>query len=212
MADIKVLLNYFPDLLMGAKLTLWLSLLGIILSLVWGILVYYIREFKFTRHLGEFYFEFMRNTPLLVQMLFIYFGLSYFNIQISAFSSALIAITLQHGAFISDLYRAGINNVPSGHYQAASALGMTNFQSMRFIVFPQALIKIIPPLSNQLTLIIKDTSLAAGISVMELTMMGRIVSERTANSFIIFGGVALIYIIINISISIVMRQFERKLD
>ncbi len=210
MGIINTLIEYFPDLLVGSVTTIWLCFFGIIFSLIWGFLVYLVREYKYLRYVGEVYFEFMRNTPLLVQMLFIYFGSGYLDIPIGAFGSALLALTLQHGAFVSELYKAGIKSVPVGNLDASMALGMTDVQSMKLVIFPQAIRNVIPPLSNQVILLVKDTTLASGISVMEVTLTGKVIAERTTNSFVIFLGIAIIYLVINLTISVIMKRFEKR--
>lgn len=212
MIIIKSIINSFPQLLIGAKVTLLLGALGILFSLFGGIIVYYARIAKhpLIRYIGEFYFEFMRNTPLLIHMLLIYFGATSFNLDLGAFESALIAITLQYSAVFSELYRSAINSIPLGQHDASASLGLTNIQKMRLVIFPQAFKRAIPWLSNEVTLLIKDTSVASGISLMELTLTGRILSERMGDSFIIFLGIAIIYIVINGIVSLTFKFFEEE--
>jgi polar amino acid transport system permease protein len=154
------------------------------------------------------YIEVMRNTPLPLQLYIVFFGLPLVGIYLSGFLSGVIAITAQHGAFLCEMYRGAIESVSSSQRQASKALGMSQLQSMRLVILPQAILKVIPPIGNQLVILLKDTSLVSAIGVAELTMTGKMLLERSAASFEIFILIAIIYLALTSSLGVVLRFVE----
>jgi polar amino acid transport system permease protein len=152
----------------------------------------------------------MRNTPLLVQMFLIYFGLPMFGIVLSGFLSGMLAIALQHGAFLAEIYRGAIEAVPQGQWQAARAIGMRRWQVMQKVILPQAFFKILAPLGNQMVLLVKDTSLVAAIGVVDLTLTGKMIIERSAATFEIFLTIAAIYLVLTSLVGGVTRAIEQR--
>jgi polar amino acid transport system permease protein len=150
----------------------------------------------------------VRNTPVLVQMYFIFFGSSIVGFRLSGFVAGLVALTLQNGAYISEIYRAGIQSVSRRQMEAGLAIGLTPGAAFRIVILPQALRKVIPPLANQGVVIIKDTALVATLSVAELTFQARMLADRTAAVYEIFLALALFYIAITSVFSAMMRLIE----
>jgi len=211
--DIGFMLRSVPILAEGLTTTLALALPAILLAAAWGvpIVVGLLSRKRFLQRTAQTYVEVVRNTPVLVQMFFIYFGSGVLGYPLSGFVAGLIALVLQNGAYAAEIYRAGIQSVSQRQAEAGLALGLMPGAAFRIVVLPQALRKVIPPLSNQGVLIIKDTSLVATISVAELTFQARLYADRTAAVFEIFFALALFYIALTMIFSLVMRFVEVRL-
>jgi polar amino acid transport system permease protein len=211
--DIALIGRIAPALAEGLYLTLALSALAIVLSAVWGIPIVLglMSRFWALSVLVRGYVELVRNTPVLVQMYFIFFGSSIVGFRLSGFVAGLIALVLQNGAYIAEIYRAGIQSVSRRQMEAGLAIGLTPSAAFRIVVLPQALRKVIPPLVNQGVVIIKDTALVATLSVAELTFQARMLADRTAAVYEIFLTLALFYIAITSAFSALMRLVEWRM-
>ena len=211
--DIALIGRIAPALAEGLYLTLALSALAIVLSAVWGIPIVLglMSRFWALSVLVRGYVELVRNTPVLVQMYFIFFGSSIVGFRLSGFDAGLIALVLQNGAYIAEIYRAGIQSVSRRQMEAGLAIGLTPSAAFRIVVLPQALRKVIPPLVNQGVVIIKDTALVATLSVAELTFQARMLADRTAAVYEIFLTLALFYIAITSAFSALMRLVEWRM-
>jgi polar amino acid transport system permease protein len=211
--DIGFMLRSVPILAEGLTTTLALALPAILLAAAWGvpIVVGLLSKKRLLQRAAQTYVEVVRNTPVLVQMFFIFFGSGVLGYPLSGFVAGLIALVLQNGAYAAEIYRAGIQSVSQRQAEAGLALGLMPGAAFRIVVLPQALRKVIPPLSNQGVLIIKDTSLVATISVAELTFQARLFADRTAAVFEIFFALALFYIALTMLFSLVMRFVEVRL-
>ncbi len=159
---------------------------------------------------ARIYLELIRNTPLLVQLLFIYFVLSPI-FDISRFASAVLALSLFEGAYASEIFRAGILSIPRGQWEAAYSLGMNKAQTYRHIILPQAVRKILPPLAGQAVSLIKDSALVSTIAIYDLTMQGQIIIAETYLTFEIWFTVAAIYLLITATLSFCVRIMEKHL-
>ncbi len=211
--DIGFMLRSVPILAEGLTTTLALALPAILLAAAWGVpLVVGLRSKNWLlQRTAQGYVEVVRNTPVLVQMFFIFFGSGVLGYPLSGFVAGLLALVLQNGAYAAEIYRAGIQAVSQRQAEAGLALGLMPGAAFRIVVLPQALRKVIPPLSNQGVLIIKDTSLVATISVAELTFRARLLTDRTAAVFEIFFALALFYIVLTTLFSLLMRLVEVRL-
>jgi polar amino acid transport system permease protein len=156
-----------------------------------------------------FYIETIRNTPLLIQIFFNYFVLSPI-FDISPYVTAILTLSLFEGAYASEIIRGGLNSIHFGQYEAARSLGLTSFQMYRFVVLPQALRNVAPPLASQAISLVKDSALVSTISVYELTLYGQAIVSETFLSFEVWFTVAAIYLIINIILSICIKIFSKK--
>lgn len=211
--EITLISRIVPALAQGLYLTLALSALAIVLSAAWGIPVVLglMSKFRSLGVLTRAYVEIVRNTPVLVQMYFIFFGSAILGYPLSGFVAGLIALTLQNGAYIAEIYRAGIQSISQRQTEAGLAIGLTPGATFRIVILPQALRKVIPPLSNQGVVIIKDTALVATLSVAELTFQARMLADRTAAVYEIFLTLALFYILITSAFAGLMRLVEWRL-
>jgi His/Glu/Gln/Arg/opine family amino acid ABC transporter permease subunit len=201
-----------PTLAQGLVTTLALAIPAIVLSALWGIpvVVGLMARSRSVARLTAGYVELVRNTPVLVQMFFIFFGSGVLGYPLSGFVAAMLALVLQNGAYVAEIYRGGIRSVTQRQAEAGLALGLTKRKAFRIVVLPQAVRKVIPSLSNQGILIIKDTSLAATISVAELTFQARLLADRTAAVFEIFFTLALFYLALTAIFAGAMRLLERR--
>jgi His/Glu/Gln/Arg/opine family amino acid ABC transporter permease subunit len=159
---------------------------------------------------GFAYVELMRNTPLLLQIYLIYFGLPLIGLYPSEFTCGVIGIALQHAAFLGEIYRGAIESVSQRQWEAARAIGMRHLDAFLHIILPQALIRVLGPIGNQLIVLIKDTSLVSAIGITELTLTGKMVIERSAASFEIFIAIALFYLAMTTVVGAAFRFAEYR--
>lgn len=209
-----VVWNNMPFLFEGVWLTLTISFLALAISMVLGLLVAVVRLSKNrgVSFIAATYVEIFRDTPVLVQLFWIYYVLPILlDIQISAFGAALIGLTLHSAAFLGEVYRAGIQAVPSDQVEAAKVLGLKPVQTFVRIVMPQAFRTILPPLVNNFVDLIKLSSLASVFAVGEVTRKATELSAATFRPLEIFTFIALIYFFICWPLSLAMRHMERRL-
>jgi len=199
-------------LLSGLIVTLHISGLSLILSFILGLVTALLRlsnSFA-AKGLARLYLEIIRNTPLIVQLFFIYFVLSPL-LDISRFTSAVLALSLFEGAYASEIFRSGIISIHKGQWEAAHSLGLNRFQAYRYIILPQAIQRILPPLSSQAISLVKDSALVSTIAIYDLTMQGRVIISQTYLVFEIWFTVAAIYLIILVSMSFAVNFLENHL-
>jgi len=200
-----------PILLEGLTVTLWLSLLAIVLSALWGVVILLaLRAKRLIYGVGRVYVEIMRNTPIIVIMFFIFFGSGMVGYPMTGFAAGLLSLVLQNGAYIAEIYRGGIQGVSVRQTEAGLALGFMPRKTFLLIVLPQAIRKVIAPLGTQGVMIIKDTAIVATISVAEMTFQARLLADRTAAVFEIFIALAALYIILTSVFNLGVRVLERK--
>jgi arginine/lysine/histidine/glutamine transport system substrate-binding/permease protein len=164
------------------------------------------------------YVDFFRGTPLLVQIFMIYFGLPAFinslggSFSFNRFAAAILALSLNAAAYLAEIVRAGIQSIELGQREAAESLGLDSVQSMRYIIFPQAFRRMIPPLGNEFITLLKDTSLVAVIGYEELFRRGQLIVAQNYRAFEIYITVALVYLLLNTLSSQVFIWLERWMD
>lgn len=199
-------------LLDGALTTVHLSLLTLLGSLAIGTIGALCRlsRVQWLRRTATWYVEAIRNTPLLVQLFFIYFGLGQVNIDVPNYLAALIGLVVNNGAYLTEIVRAGIEAVPRGQHEAARSLGMSYLQLMRHVVFPQAFRVIYPPLCNQFIGIILFSSLVSVIAVEDLALRGKMLISRTFRSFETYMVVSLMYVVMTLTISTALKLIGRR--
>jgi polar amino acid transport system permease protein len=210
--DLSFVGRFLPALLQGTLITLVLSVLAIVCAMALGLVVALgsLSGKRSLQLLAGAFVQCMRNTPLLVQLYLVYFGLGMIGIPLSAFTSGLIALAAQNGAYIAEIYRGGLQSVNRSQIEAGRALGMSRRDIFELIELPQAFMRVVPPLCTQFIQIIKDTSIVSAIAVGELMHQGKMLSERTASTYEIFVLVGLIYLVITTLVTLGTRLFERR--
>ncbi len=204
--SLHIILNALPNLLVGAGVTLQLTAMSVFLGMVGGSLIGMARLSSILplRWATRAYVDFFRGTPLLVQIFMIYFGLPALAqslgvpLRFDRLVAAVTALSLNAAAYISEIVRAGIQSIEPGQTEAASSLGMSGVQTMRYIIFPQALRRMIPPLGNEFIALLKDTSLVAVIGFEELFRRGQLIVADTYRSFEIYTAVAIVYLVLTL--------------
>ncbi|HAK74129.1 MAG TPA: nickel transporter [Sporomusaceae bacterium] len=211
--DFDLVVKSFPLLLLGAGVTIQITALSVGFGLLIGMFVGIARlsKVKLVKFLATVYVDFIRGTPLLVQIFLIYFALPMIIGQrIDPFIAAITACSVNSGAYVAEIFRAGIQSIDKGQMEAGRSLGMTWTQTMRFIILPQAFKRIIPPLGNEFIAMLKDSSLVSVIGFEELTRRGQLIIARTYGSFEIWLTVAFIYLVMTLTISRLVDYLERR--
>lgn len=214
------MVDALPALLAGALVTLQLTAIATILGLVGGIALGIARLSKlwWLRILARIYIDFFRGTPLLVQLFIIYFGIPALLRSIGAdfsfnqWSAAVLGLSLNSAAYLAEIVRAGIQSIEVGQKEASESLGLGPTQTMRYVVFPQALRRMIPPLGNEFITLLKDTSLVAVIGYQELFYSGQLIFAANFRPFEILTTVALIYLALTILSSQAFSFLERRMN
>ena len=214
MVDMVILKNSLGDLLYGASLSIELASAAMLVGMIGGILVALMLLYGNTplRIVGNTYVTLIRGTPMLVQIVALFFILPYVGIIIPAFWSAVLAIGMNSAAYISQTIRAGIQAVGKGQLEAAQTLGFSPTQTIKLIILPQAFRTMLPSLGNECITLIKDSSLASVIGVAELSHQGSIIMSRTYDALTVYAGVALIYLLITSLASLLLYALERKIQ
>ena len=211
--DFDLVTRSFPLLLLGAGVTIQITALSVGFGLVIGVFMGMARLSKMwlIRSFAAVYVDFIRGTPLLVQIFLIYFALPIIIGQrIDLFVAAITACSINSGAYVAEIFRGGIQSIDKGQMEAGRSLGMTWWQTMRFIILPQAFKRVIPPLGNEFIAMLKDSSLVSVIGFEELTRRGQLIIARTYGSFEIWLTVAFIYLVMTLSISRLVAYLERR--
>jgi His/Glu/Gln/Arg/opine family amino acid ABC transporter permease subunit len=209
-----------PRLAGGMAITLKLTLISGVLGLLLGMVLALLRisRFKILNWLSLGYVTLFRGTPLLLQILFIYFALPTIferyeiNMVLDSFSAGVLALTLNSAAYLAEIYRAGILSIPKGQTEAARALGLSRHQTMYKIIIPQTYRRIIPPVVNELSALTKETSLVSVISLTELLYVTQRIGSKYLRVWEVYIWAALGYLIIVMILSYVASRLEKKLE
>ncbi|MAY72760.1 amino acid ABC transporter permease [Halomonas sp. YLB-10] len=211
--DWSAALSSIPQLLTGIPYTLLISFGGLAIGFIIGIIFGLLRisPSAWLRVPAVAYIEIFRGTPVLVQVLFIFYGLpSILGGPIDAVTAGIAAIAVNSGAYISEIVRGGVQSIERGQREAGLSLGLSRRQTFRYIIWPQSFRRMIPALGNQAIISIKDTSLFAVIGVGELVRQGQIYIATTFTALEVYLMVALLYLAITLSLSFALRMLERK--
>lgn len=210
--ELKLFIDSLPALLEGAMMTAKLTLISAVLGLMIGITLGLCRVSSnpLLRYVSVGYVTIFRGLPLLVTLLFLYYGLPSIGIQLSAFAVAIIALSVTNGAYTTEIIRAGIQSIDPGQMRAARSLGMSYFLAMRRIVLPQALRRVLPPITNEAITLLKNTALVSTIALTDLLRVGMNIMTWKANTFSPFAGVALCYLIMTMSMQAFNVWVERR--
>ena len=225
----------FRTVVTGLGITVMVTLIGFLLATALGLVIALLglSDYKALRQFSRFYIELIRGIPVLVLLFYIAFvgapGFVYaWNYlasplieqgvidpllvrEVSLMWRAIIALTIAYSAFIAEVFRAGIQSVDKGQVEAAKALGLSRFQRFRFVIFPQGLRVIFPPLSNDFVAMVKDSSLVSVLGVADITQMGKIYAAGSFRFFETYSIVAYIYLVLTIGLSLALRQVEKRM-
>ena len=209
------MIKVLPYLFEGIKYTFIITIFGVAIGFVIGAFAGLgrISKNKIIYGISTVYVEIIRGTPILVQILFIYFGLpDLLDLNLDKITASIIAIAINAGAYIAEIVRGGVQSIDKGQFEAGDSIGLTKNQTMWHIVWPQAFRRMIPPLGNQFIISLKDTSLFSAIAVVELVYQGKAYTTASAAYFEPYFMVALFYLAITIPASIILRRLEKRLD
>lgn len=207
--DLDYILRHLPDFGPALLTSVEILVLSAVLAFLWGIVLGVARLGRGPVYWAATgYIELFRNTPLLIQIYFAFFGLPAIGIYLSAFATGVIALAAQHGAFFAEILRGTIQSIQKEQREASLALGMMPNQAMRYVILPQAMRNAIPATGNQVVLLLQDTALVSTIGVYEITLQGYTLAEQSAASFEMFVTVGAIYLILSTSMSVALRWIE----
>jgi ectoine/hydroxyectoine ABC transporter permease protein EhuD len=211
--DFRGSVDYLPDLLRGALVSIELTATVMLASLVLGLIIALMRlsHSRTLRILSGIYVEVVRGTPALLQLFYIYFVLPAVGIRFDPFTAGVIGLSINYSAYLSEVYRAGIEAVPRGQVEASQALGMSRRLMMRLIILPQAIRVVVPPLGNYFISLFKDTSLVSIVTVKELMFTGQIIASTNFQYFTIFTVIGIIYLSLSYPSSLFVKYLERRM-
>jgi len=214
MEAINKIITWLPQLLLGARMTIVMTICAVAMGLIIAVFLALgkMSHNPIINKPCSAYIFFFRGTPLLMQIYFIYYGLPQFFPALtirSAFVAALIAYTLNSGAYLAENIRAGIQSIDHGQFEAAKALGMTYGQTMRLIIIPQTVRRLIPPVGNEFIMVLKDVSLVAMLGLSDLTKVTRAINSSTGSA-LVYVPAMIIYLIITAFFTFFFNYLEKK--
>jgi His/Glu/Gln/Arg/opine family amino acid ABC transporter permease subunit len=210
--NLDIIRDYGGALLQGLFLTVLLTLVVITLCLVLAIPVALCRmsPYRLVRAIASLYVEVIRGTPLLLQLVYIYYVLPALGVNLNAFLAAILGLTLNYTAYMSEVYRGGILAVPQNQWEAAATVGLSRARAFQRIILPQALRIVTPTLGNYFISLFKDTALASVVTVQELTFTGQIISARSYQYFTVYTVTAILYLAVGYPAALFVRWLERR--
>jgi len=209
----QLLIDSLPSLLSGLSVTIELAVISLILAVILGIIlgIFSISTSKILKSIATAYIYLIRGTPLMIQALFLYFGVGQaLNIQFDPIVAGIITLTANAAAYMAEIFRGGIQAIDNGQMEASRSLGLSYFKTMRKVILPQAIKIMIPSILNQFIVTLKDTSILTVISVRELTESGKIIIARNYKSLEMYAIVACMYFIIITALTLVSSYIERR--
>lgn len=211
---IELAQQYAPVLIEGFTNTLFASIIALFFSLIIGTFMGVLQISKTTifRWLANIYVEFFRNIPLLIIVMFFYVVVPILGIGLTGFQAGVIGLTIYTSSFIADNVRAGILSISDGQMEAGISQGMTRNQAMRYIVLPQAIRAVIPPLGNQFINLVKNSSILAMVAGLDLMYFGDFIAMETFNTFDAYILIGLLYLVITLPLTALVRYLEKQLD
>lgn len=215
MIKMDVIVSALPYLLQGLQVTIYIFFFAIILGFVIGLVVAMLRlaPLKILNWIAKVYVDAIRGTPFIVQLFFIYFGVNSLQIiSLNNTTAGIITVAINAGAYFAEIIRAGIQSIDKGQTEAARSIGFTSAQSMRYIVLPQAFRRMLPTITNQSIISLKDTSLLSIIGIADLTQQGQIQASATFEAFKIWLTVGVVYFIIIYLLTLLANFIERRVQ
>jgi putative lysine transport system permease protein len=222
---IDIVSNNWPMFLRGAGITLFISIIGTIIGFLIGLIVSVVRTIpvpergikkvilKIINVLLSAYIEIFRGTPMIVQAMVIFYGAALaFGLDMDRIFAAILIVSINTGAYMSEIIRGGIISIDKGQYEAAQAIGMNHFQTMYNVVLPQAIRNILPATGNEFVINIKDTSVLSVISVSELFFQTKSIAGNNFRYFESFFVACVLYFVMTFTVTRILRYIEKKLD
>lgn len=208
--NLKVLLESLPQLMWGLVVTLEIGLVSIVAGLIGGLILAVARLYSpaFVKLLIRIYIDIFRSIPLLVLLIVVYYALPFVGIRLSPFLSAVTALSLVSAAYTAEIFRAGIEAIPHGQFEASAALGLSNRHTMVDVILPQAIRIVIPPLTNNCINVLKDTALASVVAMPDLLKQATQAQALAANPTPLIGA-AIIYILLLWPMVAVVSRLEK---
>ncbi len=212
MIDLELIKSVAPQLLTGALITLQIALFGSLFGFCGGTLlgIAQTSHSKILSYLVTIYVTIIRGTPMLLQIMFFFLMLPFIGIHISPLTTAIIAIGINSSAYISQIVRSGISSISKGQLEAATTLGISRYDTTRYIVLPQALRVVLPALGNEFITLIKDSSLASTIGVLELYKRGDIIVSQSYNALGVYTLVGILYLCMTSLVSLLFLKLEHS--
>lgn len=206
-------LSLFPQLFSGIGVTLKLFALTLVGSIPLGVILAFIlaSRLKPLRYLIQLYVWLMRGTPLLLQLIFVFYGLPLVGIVFDRFDAAIFAFILNYAAYFAEIFRGGIQSIPKGQYEAAQVLRLSPAQTIQKIIIPRVAKITLPSVGNEVISLIKDTSLIYILGLSDIMRIGKIAMERDA-TLLPLVGVAIIYLALTGIFTVLLKQLEKRLD
>ncbi|MEG6521747.1 amino acid ABC transporter permease [Desulfotomaculum sp. 1211_IL3151] len=211
--DINFIMKILPNLLLGAVMTIKLTFFAITLGTLIGLLVALakISSFKVLRWFGGLYTWVIRGIPLLLQLMFLYYGLPFMGLTLNEFTVAVIGMSICGGAYMAEIIRAGIQSIDKGQMEAALSMGMTYPQAMRRIILPQAYKRLLPPMGNEFITLMKDSSLVSVICMTELLRAANLLQNATFRPIEIYVSAGILYLMMTTFFTMVVNRLEKRL-
>ncbi|TQI66638.1 amino acid ABC transporter permease [Clostridium sp. KNHs216] len=212
---LKIFQESLPSLLSGLRITVIMALLSLFFASIVGLImcIFSISRFRLLKAISTTYIYVIRGIPLMILGLFLYFGVgAALQIRFDPMVAAIIALTINAGAYMAEIFRAGIQAIDFGQMEAARSLGLNYFKAMKRVILPQAVKIMIPSIMNQFITTIKDTSILSVVSVRELTLSGQIIIANNYRPFEVYAIVALMYFVFITILTMISKQMERKLS
>jgi polar amino acid transport system permease protein len=211
---LQQMISWVPQLLNGAKITILLTICAVCMGLILSIFIALgkMSKNKIISKICGAYIFFFRGTPLLMQLYFIYYGLPQINMALtinSRFLAAFLAFSLNSAAYCSEIIRAAIQSIDKGQFEASKALGFTNAQTMRLVIFPQSIRRLIPPVANEFIMVLKDASLVSIIALADLTKVTRSISSSSGTALVYIPAMV-IYLIMTAFFEFIFNKLEAR--
>lgn len=209
----EYLVNVMPQLISGTGITVKLFALTLIGSIPLGILLAFVSasRLRILKLIVQVYVWLMRGTPLLLQLIFVFYGLPILGIVFDRFEAALIAFIINYAAYFAEIFRGGIQSIPAGQYEAAKVLRLSPIQTIQKIIIPQVVKITLPSVGNEVINLVKDTSLVYILGLSDVMRIGKIAMERDS-TLLPLVGVGLIYLVMTGVFTLLLKQIETKLD
>jgi polar amino acid transport system permease protein len=202
-----------PDLLRASRYTVGITLAGFLIALAFGLVLALLRRsrMRVLSWPASFFIEFIRSTPLLIQLYFLFYVLPDYGLTLSALATGTLGIGLHYSSYVAEVYRSGLNALPRGQWEAAKALSLSPWHAYRKIILPQAVRPIIPALGNYLVAMFKDTPVLSAITVVELMLQAKNIGSQTFRYIEPITMAGLFFLLVSVSVALLVRRLEAHL-